>query len=187
MCKASDIANFFINISLSDKKDYITNIKLNKLMYFAQGWSLARYGKPLFHNDIQAWKYGPIIPSIYHDYKNCGDSPITVVDDDYSSNVFSGEQYSLLLDVYGEYGKFTARALSNMTNESGTPWSIFYREGKNTIIPKNAIREYFLFLAPLKPFNLSLLTDELILGKYKPDLDYYVLPSDEENDDAYEI
>ena len=47
MCKASDIANFFITISLSDKEDYITNLKLNMLMYFAQGWSLARYGKTI--------------------------------------------------------------------------------------------------------------------------------------------
>ena len=98
MCKASDVANFFIRLSLSDSEDYITNLKLNKLMYYAQGWSLARLGKPLVQNDIQAWKYGPVIPAIYHDYKNCGNSPITVIDESYSNDVFSGKQYSLLLN-----------------------------------------------------------------------------------------
>ena len=187
MCKVSDIANFFINLSLSDTEDYITNLKLNKLIYFAQGWSLVRFGKPLFHNDIQAWKYGPVIPSIYYEYRKCGNSPITVIDDSYSNKVFSGEQYSLLLDIYGEYGKFTARALTAMTHENGTPWSRYYEEGKNTVIPKNAIKEYFQTLTALKPFDSSLIADKSIMGRYDPDLGYYVLPSDDDSDDEYDI
>ena len=70
MYEASDVANFFTNLCLDDAEDYITNQKLNNLMYFAQGWSLALLGRPLFSNEIQAWRYGPVIPAIYHEYRN---------------------------------------------------------------------------------------------------------------------
>ena len=51
------------------------------------------------------------------------------------------KQYSLLLDVYEEYGKYTARALTSLTHRPGTPWSRFYEEGRNAIIPKEALKE----------------------------------------------
>ena len=187
MCKASDVANFFIGLSLSDSEDYITNLKLNKLMYYAQGWSLARLGKPLFQNDIQAWKYGPVIPAIYHDYKNCGNSPITVIDESYSNDVFSGKQYSLLLDVYGEYGKYTARALTSLTHRPGTPWSRFYEEGRNAIIPKEALKEYFSSLPPMRPFGTAVISDKDILGHLDPESGHYVLPSAEDDEDDYDL
>ena len=58
---------------------------------------------------------------------------------------------------------------------------------ENAAILKSTSKEYFLSLTPLKPFDTSMLDDELIVGKFIPDLGYYVLPSDEENDDAYDI
>ena len=138
MYEASDVANFFTNLCLDDAEDYITNQKLNNLMYFAQGWSLALRGRPLFSNEIQAWRYGPVIPAIYHEYRNCGNMPLTVVDDSYSSNVFSGEEYSLLLDIYAEYGRYTARALTEMTHEPKTPWSRVYLEEPKSVKTQKA-------------------------------------------------
>ena len=187
MCKVSDVANFFVRLSLGGEEDFITNLKLNKLLYFAQGWSLVRLGKPLFQNDIQAWKYGPVVASVYHDYKNCGCSPITFVDEGYLNSVFSGDQYALLLDVYAEYGRFTARALTSMTHESGTPWSLYYVEGENAVIPKEAIRDYFQLLPELKKFNSSMIDESEIEGRFDPVLGYYVLPADDEDEGYYDI
>lgn len=187
MCKASDVANFFINLSLGEEEDFITNLKLNKLLYFAQGWSLARLGKPLFQNDIQAWKYGPVVASVYHDYKNCGNSPITFVDEKYSNAVFSGEQYALLLDVYAEYGKYTARTLTTMTHESGTPWSQFYSESENKVIPKEAIKEYFSSLPSLKSLCPSSIHESMITGRFDSQSGHYILPADDEDEGYYDF
>lgn len=187
MCKATDVANFFISVSLTEKEDYITNLKLNKLMYYAQGWSLARLGKPLFQSDIQAWKYGPVVPSVYHDYKNCGYSPITVVADDYSNSCFSGEQLTLLHDVYAEYGRFTGQALTFMTHNPGTPWSQCYMEGENKVIPKQVLADYFSSLPKLRSFRDIEIPESHILGHYDDKLGYYVLPKEEDDEDEYDI
>ena len=179
MCKASDVANFFIKLSLGEEEDLITNLKLNKLLYFAQGWSLVRLGRPLFHNEIQAWRCGPVVASIYHDYKNCGSSPITFVDETYTNRVFSGEQYALLLDVYAEYGRFTARTLTTMTHEHDTPWSRYYVEGEDNVIPKEVLRDYFITLPALKTFSPSMISESSIEGRFDSDLGYYVLSADD--------
>ena len=175
MCKASDVANFFINLSLGEEEDFITNLKLNKLLYFAQGWSLARLGKPLFQNEIQ------------HDYKNCGNTPITFVDEKYSNTVFSGEQYALLLDVYAEYGKYTARTLTTMTHESGTPWSQFYSENENNVIPKEVIKEYFSSLPSLKSLCPSSIPESMITGRFDSQAGRYILPADDEDEGYYDF
>ena len=61
--KAIDIAKYFIN------ELHPEPLKLQKLLYFAQGFSYAFYDKELFNDDFEAWVHGPVIPSIYHEYK----------------------------------------------------------------------------------------------------------------------
>ena len=72
----SHIANFFIDREI--KK--ITNLRLNKYVYFAYGFALAILDREIFHEPIQAWKFGPVIPSIYHEFKRFEFRPI----DEYS-------------------------------------------------------------------------------------------------------
>ena len=64
MATVFDIANFFVDLANKTDDDYITNLKLNKLLYFAQGVSLARTDKTLFEESIEAWKLGTVIPII---------------------------------------------------------------------------------------------------------------------------
>ena len=71
MLKAIDVANFFIYL-LSDKEDEendLTNMKLNKLTYYAQGQFLKTNGKPLFSEGIEAWIHGPVVPSVDCEFK----------------------------------------------------------------------------------------------------------------------
>ena len=65
MLKAIDVANFFVDLANSDPDDCMTNLRVNKLLYFAQAWSVVRRNKPLFEEDMQAWKYGPVVPEVY--------------------------------------------------------------------------------------------------------------------------
>ena len=73
--KAEQVADYFINLANQQVIDErgtvegITNLKLQKILYFAQAAHLAVHEKPLFKEDIEAWKFGPVIPSVYRKYK----------------------------------------------------------------------------------------------------------------------
>ena len=69
------VANYFIDLA-NAKKIQITPMKLQKLIYFAHGWHLAIIGEPLIDECVQAWSYGPVIDSIYHEFKEYGSGPI---------------------------------------------------------------------------------------------------------------
>ena len=67
---AIDIANFFIDITQSKEEGYLSDLKVNKLLYFAQAWSLVRLGRPLFDESIEAWPLGPVVPNVYNAFKS---------------------------------------------------------------------------------------------------------------------
>lgn len=73
MVQAIEVARFFINIANTiPTDDLMTNMRVNKLLYFAQGECLRQLGKPLFDEDMEAWDYGPVVPSVYRTYKEFG-------------------------------------------------------------------------------------------------------------------
>ena len=141
MHSALDIANFFIDMSNTIEEDFITNMKLNKLLYFAQGLHIARYKEPLFAEQIEAWHYGPVVKSVYQKYKVCGKEPIKVVDEDYCYDRFNGNELDTLVITMREYGKYTAITLTEMTHTEG-PWKQAYHSS-NAIITFDAMLEYF--------------------------------------------
>jgi uncharacterized phage-associated protein len=86
---ASHVANYFLSEALEAEVE-VTQLKLNKLVYIAQGWYLAIKSMPLFNEKIEAWQHGPVIPSLYHEFKHFRKSPITsrsIAWDDLSSSV----------------------------------------------------------------------------------------------------
>lgn len=142
MATVNNVANFFIDVCNNSTDDQITNLKLNKLLYYAQGCHLARTGKPLFDDKIEAWKYGPVAPAIYHRYSVCGKEPIPSTDETYSSNVFSSEELDTLTDVMREFGKYTGSTLVSMTHKNGTPWSTAWMSGQSEI-SQESMKKYF--------------------------------------------
>lgn len=161
--KVIDIANVFIHLANSESEGSITNLKLNKLLYFAQGWSLALRDKALFNEDIQAWKFGPVIPLIYRSFNVCGSMPIQHTVGEYDESKIKSEDIELLLDVYREYGKYTSVALVEFTHRPNTPWSNYYVETvPDIVIPQESIKNYFKQLPKLHTFRL-------------PDLSKYIM------------
>lgn len=135
-----DVAKYFLAQMDEDAGDLISNLKLQKLVYYAQGFHLALYGKPLFAEPIEAWTHGPVAPDLYHIYKNYGSNPIPVPTDiDFSK--YDVQTQELLDDIYRVYGQFSAWKLRNMTH-SEEPWKEAY-EG-NGIITHQAMKQYFL-------------------------------------------
>lgn len=74
--KAIDAANYLVFL-MSDVCDDLTNMKINKLLYYAQGYYLRKYGIPMFADSFEAWDHGPVVPSVYTKYKKYGDNSIT--------------------------------------------------------------------------------------------------------------
>lgn len=140
---AMDIANFYVQLSQDLPEGDITNLKLNKLCYYAQGWSLVRLGRPLFDDEIQAWKYGPVIPSVYHTYKVCGENPIAEPASRFDEAEFDTDELNLLIDVYMTYGKYSPGQLVSMTHAAGGPWAEVFEEMQNHVISVAAMQKYF--------------------------------------------
>jgi len=144
MVTAEMAARLFIDTVNQREDDSITNLKLNKLLYYAQGVHLARTGEPLFNDPIEAWVYGPVVPSIYRKYKVCGSNVIpSISKESIRTEYFTSEELDALLDVIREFGQYTGHALVSMTHEPGTPWSAVYTGG-HSVIPQELIREYFI-------------------------------------------
>jgi uncharacterized phage-associated protein len=120
MMTVHDVARYFLSLVDEEAGDAITNMKLQKLVYYAQGFNLALQGEPLFPEQIEAWPHGPVVPELYHAYKGHGSGCIPVPGDvDFS--LYAPETRELLDEVYRVYGQFSAWKLRNMTHEE-IPW-----------------------------------------------------------------
>ena len=143
----SHIANFFL-----EKKDHdISNLKLNKLVYIAEGFSLALLDRDLFSEPIEAWRYGPVIPSLYNEFKKYGSTIIKGFSRQKLKkypkiNNKDNNIKDVLSIVWDYYKGETGLNLINLTHEVGTPWDIAYKPNANNIICKDAIKKYYSVL-----------------------------------------
>ncbi|HAS27968.1 MAG TPA: hypothetical protein DCR59_02070 [Dehalococcoidia bacterium] len=137
-----DVANYFLSLSGDESSgDYISNMKLQKLVYYAQGLHLAMYDKPLFDDVIEAWTYGPVIHALYNNYKGNGDKAIPKPDS-INLSIYSTEVRSLLDDIYVSLGQFSAWKLATMTHEE-SPWVNAYRQSPGTTITQLEMKNFF--------------------------------------------
>jgi uncharacterized phage-associated protein len=149
--QAISVAIYFLKLGRQDNIS-ISPMKLQKLIYFAHGWCLAIKGEPLIQESVEAWKFGPVIDSIYYEFREFGSKPITIQSipfdcdfDDLKKDKFAVKLVKKIWEVYKGYSAFT---LSKMTHLPGTPW----REARkgdldkksNVTIDDKLIREYFV-------------------------------------------
>lgn len=142
MANVYDVAEFFVQLANQGEDDPMTNLKLNKLLYYAQGTYLARAGVPLFEDAIEAWQLGPVVADIYHRYKVCGRNPIAPSRDDIDCACFTDDELETLYDVMREMGRYTGSALVAFTHKEGTPWSQA-RESGNAVLDAHSMMDYF--------------------------------------------
>src|SRR5260221_6924311 len=144
------IARFFIERAAQAGKP-LTPMKLIKLVYIAHGWSLALLPRPLISKNVQAWKYGPVIESLYHGFKHRGNTAIPKTDAESlpPPSDLDPQTIVLLEKVWEAYGGLTGIHLSSLTHQPGTPWYKIWEEdsGKNkkcSEIPNSKIEEFYL-------------------------------------------
>ena len=120
--RASDVAHYFLLAQeASDVGDPITNLKLQKLCYYAQGLFLTKLKRPLFFDDIEHWQHGPVIPSLWRQYKGLGAGPIPVPRQQLDPYLFTSEIRDVLDQVFMMYGPLSAVELRNQTHRE-SPW-----------------------------------------------------------------
>jgi uncharacterized phage-associated protein len=160
---AKAIANEFLDLAKKDG-ERVTQMQVQKLVYFAYGWYLAITGKRLIDEWVEAWEWGPVIPSIYQAFKRFGSSPITepaaevdltngkagyvpvrIQSTDPDRDELARQVVKRVWDIYGKY---SASALSNMTHVPDSPWSQTPdKDIKGTNIDDHLIYDYFRKLA----------------------------------------
>ena len=117
--KALDIAKTFTTFVHPEYGDFLSNLKIQKLLYYAQGFSLVLHNTPLFEEKIVAWQYGPVVEEVYQELKGYNGS-IPPFDEQDNSYLTDGEM-ELLKEVYDVYGQFSATKLVEMTHDE-MPW-----------------------------------------------------------------
>lgn len=123
MTTALQAADFFISAAKAENRsDQMTNMKVNKLVYFAQAASLQKRGKPLFADKIEAWDHGPVVYNVYEQFKPYGRKGISEQSSPGAAESISGEDIDLLADVYVELGDETASQLRKRSHREDSPW-----------------------------------------------------------------
>lgn len=144
MADVRDVARYFISLSEESTPYAITPLKLQKLIYYAQGFHLSRFGVPLFNEDLQAWVHGPVVRKIYDDYKYLGYRTITkepfdnthfLTDEDLLTN----EEFRTIDKVWEIFGNLDGKTLEELTHQED-PWLF---TNINNVIDNDLIEEYF--------------------------------------------
>lgn len=120
MLNCYGVAEYFLAHISEDEGDLISNLKLQKLLYYAQGFHLALYDTALFPERIEAWMHGPVVPDLYHEYKKYGGGALPLPKGvDFS--IYNEQTRDLLDEVSSVFGQFSAWKLANMTHDE-PPW-----------------------------------------------------------------
>ena len=120
-------------------------MKLLKLVYIAHGWNLGLSGRPLIRESAEAWRYGPVIPELYHGIKRFRekDVPLDQIKVESEPN-FTSEEEDIMDQTMAMYSLRPAFQLSRMTHAPGTPWDVVYNElGESAEIPNDLIEDHY--------------------------------------------
>ena len=138
MSTAAKVAEYIIHEAQKREKP-VTNIKLQKLLYFTQGSYLAKHKKKAFEDNIIAWKYGPVIKDIYYKYSLYGAKPIIVVEEyDSKISLMLINAIDIVLESFLDVNQTD---LIEETIKPGSPWS--YTD-IDDVISVDDIKDYFL-------------------------------------------
>ena len=158
------VANYFLRLSKKDKEK-ITPLKMQKLVYVSHGWNLAIHEGPLVKERVEAWKWGPVIETVYHEFKQYGRAPISEFAYEYDVDIdengdyyvvrerpdlYDKESKDLVNKVWDVYKRYTGIQLVNWSHEDNSPWDKARKrkhgEG-NPVIDDKDILEYFSQMA----------------------------------------
>lgn len=135
---ANDVARYLVT-QCYNKNYPISNLKLQKMLYFAWVDYYKETSAPLFFDNICAWQLGPVVPEVYYEYCSYGGRPICEI----SESTITKADSAILDNIIDKYINIPASTLVNMTHKHGTAWDIIFNGGygNRDIIPFSLIKE----------------------------------------------
>lgn len=135
---AVDVAKYIITYC-SQKKKPVSNLKLQKLLYYAWIDFYKETGNALFFDDICAWQLGPVVPEVYYEFCTYAGIPIT---NEYNVCI-SPSDAAILDDIIDKYLNVSASTLVNRTHVEGGAWDRVFKggEGIRSVIPFSLIKD----------------------------------------------
>lgn len=156
MYKTRHVTNSLLLKAREKKIPDLSPLKLQKLLYFLNGWYLAQTGHALIGDRFQAWTYGPVVESLYHELKSWGSDsiqnfisefdPEARAEKAYKVNSSDQKFWNLVDQILEKYGHFSALELSSLSHAKDSPWSLAREQG-HVFIDDNVLREHFNKLA----------------------------------------
>jgi len=143
MLTCFDVTKYFLALANDiESGEGLSNQKLQKLLYYAQGVYLAKYNKPLFKEEIEAWRHGPVTPDLYHRFKDYGSGHISTEEiNDINFKNYDEDTEEFLDEVYIVYGQYSAWKLRELIKTS-TPLQKA-RKTKDKRITHESMKKYF--------------------------------------------
>lgn len=141
MYDAIPIANLFVERSIKEDNP-ITNMKLQKLIYIANGVNLAINNEPLIIERIAVWTYGPVVSSVYHTFKGFGNTKIEYPALVLNKPNLDDEAKKSITDAWEIAGHVSATQLSNWTHNANSPWTRAKKESLD-FIPDEYMQDFF--------------------------------------------
>ena len=165
---STGVANHFWNLA-KDQSKFLTQMQLQKLVYFAHGWHLALFESGLTVDQLEAWDYGPFYRQLWLATRKYGNDPVieririsdlpsnsmifednlSLTTEEFCHASLNSDQEQLVQRVFEVYGNLGAFELSDLTHKRGTPWYETYVENelRRQPIPQNLIKNHFLLIA----------------------------------------
>ena len=141
MYRAIDVAKYII-LFCKEHSYSISNLKLQKLLYFVQAQFLVNLGIAAFDEVIEAWDFGPVVPEVYQYFKIWGNSEIPLIAARGARDKILENHQREMDEILKECAPYTASVLVGITH-SQAPWKDAYVKYCNNIITQNSIKEYF--------------------------------------------
>lgn len=142
---ASQVAKYIL-LHFARSGESINNLKLQKLLYYSQAWHATLHGEPLFGESIEAWVHGPVVPSVFREYRDFKWNPIHYSHDQSACELPKGAQEHVdeVLCAYGDLSSWDLERLSH----SEDPWrnargALPPDAASNALIPVDQMRAFY--------------------------------------------
>ncbi len=119
---AVDVSRYLVWVATHERPDeplFLTNLHIQKLLYFVQGWTLAEWDRPMFRDPLEAWTHGPVVRSVWKRYEPFGKKPVE--DDEAGPSGLIADERQMVEAVWSCYKRYSPIALADMTHED-LPW-----------------------------------------------------------------
>jgi uncharacterized phage-associated protein len=145
---AVDVARYLVELANADEEheEFVGHLRLHKLLYYVQGWSLALNGRAMFREQIQAWSHGPVVPAVFRLLRDKRYQPIKP-DDLPTAEPLSAADRRFVSRVWDTYKPYSASQLRTMTHEE-SPWmdargDLDPAAASSAVITVPSMREFF--------------------------------------------